>query len=741
VIPPVVGIVLLVLIAISIISLILMIRIVLRPSLSQVLRLEEDRSSTLLAREDTIIARFVPRQSTSRAPDRTVRPSYVTLALWQLRKVGFLLLVQGIGFIAAVTIVCSVPLFSTVATTASLHETLNASADTSTITLNTTTQGFSSKIYNDVQKQLGPMIQQFIGKYLDHATPAFIQSAGFTLGSAAPSSTKNDIQLIGAPMDQTSSHLTLAQGQLPQPTINHRMIDGLLTPATARLLHLTIGSVITLHGDFFTNPANMFGGAFPTGTVNVHIVGLFNIAPADTTFWHGEDFLPIQGQQVNSLQLLVPTGAYLSAISQIASAAHQDTVFSPQTFQITWYYHLDTANIDVDQIDTLSNRLSQLRTSIANKYGNLENATNGPTYPYLIQVNLYNPVAGSYEISNILDQFRNRAAIITIPIAVITLLAFALILFFASLIANLLVDQQAETIAILRSRGASISQIFGSLLVQSVALGVIALIIGPILALIFVSLISQHVLGPAEQAAISLVTGQPVQALVSVVFYALATVIVVIATMAFMLWLAARKNALVIRREAARTIQRPLWQRLNLDAAAAIVALVGYGVSLYLVSLNNLFDARTRVLVVAPLTLIAPLFLLIAFLFLFLRFFTAILRMGAKLAMRSRGAISMLALAQMARNPRQTLRMTLLLALAIAFAIFTLVFSASQFQHISDMAAYESGADFSGDLPVVSQHLTVQQETALYRNIAGSNLRRLVLLSRVSPQAQFFLFP
>ena len=311
------------------------------------------------------------------------------------------------------------------------------------------------------------------------------------------------------------------------------------------------------------------------------------------------------------------------------------------------------------------------------------------------------------------------------------MLAFALILFFASLIANLLVDQQFDTIAILRSRGASISQIFGSLLMQSIGLGVIALIIGPILALVFVSLISQHVLGSIDQAAINLVAGQPVQAIISVAFYALATVIVVVAAMALMLWFAARKNALVMRREAARTTQRPLWQRLNLDAVTAVIALVGYGASLYLVSLNNLFDARTRVLVVAPLTLIAPLFLLIAFLFLFLRFFTALLALGARLAMRSRGAISMLALSQMARNPRQTLRMTLLLALAIAFAIFTLVFSASQFQHISDMATYESGADFSGDLPAVSQHMTVQQETVLYRNITGVNRQLLVLQSQV----------
>src|SRR5262249_30316625 len=84
-----------------------------------------------------------------------------------------------------------------------------------------------------------------------------------------------------------------------------------------------------------------------------------------------------------------------------------------------------------------------------------------------------------------------------------------------------------------------------------------------------------------------------------------------------------------------------------------------------------------------------------------------------------RGMISMLALAQMARAPRQAIRMTLLLALAIAFAIFTLVFASSQAQRISDIAAYESGADFSGDIPLAAQHLTVQGETAKYGAITG----------------------
>ena len=158
---------------------------------------------------------------------------------------------------------------------------------------------------------------------------------------------------------------------------------------------------------------------------------------------------------------------------------------------------------------------------------------------------------------------------------------------------------------------------------------------------------------------------------------------------------------------------------MGLDVVAALLALIGYGVSLYLASISNLFDARTKALVAAPLTLVAPVFLLIGALLLFLRFFSALLRLGERLAVRGRGMISMLALAQMARSPRQAIRMTLLLALAIAFAIFTLVFASSQSQRISDIAAYESGADFSGDIPLAAQHLTVQGETAKYSTISG----------------------
>ncbi|HCI80296.1 MAG TPA: hypothetical protein DHW02_11475, partial [Ktedonobacter sp.] len=76
----------------------------------------------------------------------------------------------------------------------------------------------------------------------------------------------------------------------------------------------------------------------------------------------------------------------------------------------------------------------------------------------------------------------------------------------------------------------------------------------------------------------------------------------------------------------------------------------------------------------------------------------------------------MLALAQMSRSPFQALRMTLLLALAIAFALFSLVFNASQQRNVDNLAAYQTGADFSGTF---AQQLPLNQEVARYQSISG----------------------
>ena len=285
-----------------------------------------------------------------------------------------------------------------------------------------------------------------------------------------------------------------------------------------------------------------------------------------------------------------------------------------------------------------------------------------------------------------------------IPVIVLTLQIVALILFFISLLTNLLIDSQAETIALLRSRGASRLQVFGALLTQSVLLAVLAIVIGVPLSIVTVIVLARRVLPFAEQNALNVVTQNVVQAGQRVFLYAVAVVLVAVITMSVALFLAAGTDILAIRRESSRASKRPLWQRLNLDVIAGLLALLGYGISLYLTSVGTVLQGDAKTLVTAPLSVIAPFFLILACVLLFLRLFPLFLRFGAFLASRRRGAVSLLAIMQIARSPRQSIRMTMLLALAIAFALFTLVFRATQTQHIQDISTYLTGADFSGSL-------------------------------------------
>ncbi len=410
-----------VLVIICVGALSMMIRIVLRSSMTQMLRLDENQSSAFLAREDTILARTAPRRTANaRRTSRSLRPSVVTLALWQLREAWFLLLMEGIGIIAAVIIVCIVPLFSTVATTAGLHDVLNSSPNTAQITFDTATQGISTGIFNSVQQQINPIMQQAAGQYLNQTTSYILNSAGYTLAASTPSTTKDQVQLVSTSSQQMASHITLLQGQLPQAALSNGQIDALLSPQAAQGLHVTVGSVIPLHADFFTNPQEMFGGYNPTGTLTLRVAGIFTTTAANVSFWHGEDFLPITNDNGTSFPIFVPSSAWLSAVDQVAAAAHTQTIFSPETFGLTWYYSLNTASITAAHVGDLIVRLNQLQTTIANKFGNIQSQIESgavPSYPYLVQVNLYNPVQNAYDLPTTLDSYRNRSTALSIPVA------------------------------------------------------------------------------------------------------------------------------------------------------------------------------------------------------------------------------------------------------------------------------------------------------------------------------------
>src|SRR5574340_648775 len=80
-----------------------------------------------------------------------VIPSSFTLAAWRLRPMWRLLLIAGLGNIAAVLLVCVVPLFSQVALSAGIRGVLNGPNDATHIIINGESIAPTQQIIADTQ--------------------------------------------------------------------------------------------------------------------------------------------------------------------------------------------------------------------------------------------------------------------------------------------------------------------------------------------------------------------------------------------------------------------------------------------------------------------------------------------------------------------------------------------------------------------------------------------------------------
>ena len=635
-------------------------------------------------------------------------PPTVTLAFQRLRETWGLLLVTGVGILAAVMLVCTVPLYSKIAMTSGLRDVLNSYSQNADIVVHSVSMQISLPSIDKATTSLNRDFQNNLGPYL--ASSQFsIETRFFPIlalntapgGASSLKPTGDSMGLIGSSMDLAASHFRVVQGRLPLAKSNE--IEIAIRPEIATDLSLTVGSVL---------PIGIISGGinYPqleTRILPLHVVGIFTLVKPDDPFWHGHDFLG--SSKDNNFVLYESLASNETILATLAQNPGPGVGGLTNTYQtndnLIWYYHLDTDRISVDDLGNIINNI-QLVT--VDDTGNPD--LNQP--PFLQQTTTFQP-------SDALQQFRSRLSVAQFPVISLLLLVFGLVLYFVTMMAGLLVDRQSDAIAVLRSRGASRRQILGSLVTQGIGLGLIALVAGPLLAIVMTHLLAQNTLSPTDQGALNLLSGNPLQVALGLGQYALAAVLVTIAAIILAVLSAARRDVLALRREAARSTHRPRWQRLNLDLVVAMLSLLSYGAAVYLTN-SGVLDARLHLLLLSPLTLVEAICLLLAFLLLLLRFFPLLLQAGAWIAMRRRGATPLIALAQMARAPRQSMRMTLLLALTSAFAIFTLIFTATQSQRTLDVAAYQAGADFSGPIPL---NLYTPQQlnsmTSAYRHLPG----------------------
>ena len=115
-----------------------------------------------------------------------------------------------------------------------------------------------------------------------------------------------------------------------------------------------------------------------------------------------------------------------------------------------------------------------------------------------------------------------------------------------------------------------------SFVIQSLFLALLALLIGPFLALQGVKLIAHSFLPAVDQNALNILTRDPLQTVVSESWFASGAALCATIVMIITVYRSYGSNILLVRREASRTQRSPLWQRLYLDVVLSLLVAVGY---------------------------------------------------------------------------------------------------------------------------------------------------------------------
>ena len=656
-------------------------------------------------------------------------PPFVTLAWWQVRPTWRLLLVMCVGIIVAVAFVCTVPLYSDVAMTAGLRNALTSPTESADIVVSSPSEQLDTGAVGQATQSLNALLSKNLGSFINPAQLS-IRVPEYTLmeptmgpdGKTQYSPTLNTMAFISASTNSMPSHVTLLHGRLPQTSTS--VIEIALTAESAAQLHVGVGSSLFVQVAFIAKDPKA-GPLLPPLNLNIpiHVVGIINPTSIDDPYWHATTFLSstfgvLPGTNYTGL---TSNEGLLAYFTQLVTQSNYGLYKFQAPCTLLWYYPFHAPDISIYDLNSINDAMFFVQAGVIEDMG-LYNS------PLVDQPTVVVP-------SDILQRFGARTPVVAIPTTSLLLVVVGLVLFFVSLISGILIDRQSETIALLRSRGASRKQVFGVFATQSLGLGVIGLLLGPVLAVALVWLITLFTLSPTDRGAVDIAFNHFAVMLARLGWYPLLAALVAVGTSVIGIAQRVSSTILSMRRETARATSRTLWQKMKLDILAVVVAIVSFVFLEFLLN-SSFITTKLNLLLLAPLTLLSIFFLALAGILLFLRLYPLLLQLGARLTMRRRGAAPMLALAQMARAPRQSVRMTLLLSLATACLLFLFIFIASQSQRITDVAAYQAGADFSGTLHddsftaidrprLTTQYLHVQgvlSASVGYVTFAGANV-------------------
>jgi len=596
--------------------------------------------------------------------------------LWRLfaRRSGRnwrLLAVLGLGMLMAATLLASAPIYARamadLGLTFTVREQLSDSPGNrvqfTAIPLGTE-EGVALK--QAVERRIEERIGWFAGSSARyHRTGRFF--AGVEGAPTTWLSPQGQIQSLTG----YEEHVSLVEGEFPKTTERGQPIEVALSPRAAQAANLSVGQTIRLVEDFDTCAREIPRQDAPPPPPCTPVAGVSYAFEAKVTgiveplsdtdpFW-----LTITSAYFDPFSLGPETGVVAPMFTTEESLLENFGADHPGYMAETaWHTYADPEKLSRANFERAGDDLVALYRELE-PYGGAS----------------YSPLTG------VLEDYRDSASYQQAPLTILLLEVSAVALFYVVLVALVIVERQADEIALLRSRGATTLQVAGMYLLEGLILGIPCLLAAPLLAAAATALLGKTPTFENVNGGELLPTTIPLSAF----GFALAGVMLSVAVLLVPAVLVARRSAVVRRREQARPGVSFL-QRYYLDLALAGVA----GLLLFeLRERGTVFTpSATGGVSSDPLLLASPAILMLAAAALLLRFYPMGLRLAARAFGRRASPALGVGLWQVARSPGNSARLALLLTMAVAVGTFAASYSSTAKKTFDERALFEAGVDW-----------------------------------------------
>ncbi|MFI5271643.1 MAG: FtsX-like permease family protein [Ktedonobacterales bacterium] len=624
------------------------------------------------------------------------------LAVLRLRRRWRPLLAINAGILLASILICGLPLYTGLINDLQLQRLL-ASSDSSNVNIDigVTTVRTDADAAGGIGEQVagfGEMLSAFAAqdswRYASLTRMTFAGVNGTYANVRALGIDTSAALAYTLDLKAAEPQMTLMQGRLPQDVAPGQPLEALVTPK----LGVKPGDTITLT----ESAAN-------SRQLTIRVAGVWFPTHPDDPYWggfswdtHENTLLAHPGDPPPTFPLLFTPNAFFAALTTFSAPENSALAGPALGMRLDYLYGVQRGTLTVQNMQAASATLLRLRSQLD---------------AYLLGQYGTRSVAVATGLDTLIATVQAQLTLLALPLTLVIVTLAGAALLFTVLMAGLLIEDDAAEIATLATRGASGAQMMSVFATQSVLLAIVTACASPLLAVWLVIVAVRRIVPASGASAAYLSRVTPAGSVTSAAALA---ALVGVAAVVVGAGRAARLDVSAFRREQGRATRRPLWQRLYLDVALALLCAAGYADLLVFggLAVRSTLARGGTSQSPDPVLVAVPLLSLLAGTLLLLRLFPLVGTLGAWLAQRGRGAPGMLAFAQLSRGGGQFMRLVSLLTLCVGLGVFALGFGASLTQNAHDRAAYAAG----GDMQVTLQEAV--QKTPFARDV-GARFARL----------------